>query len=55
MLSTVLKNADLSGANFFEADLNGAQLDGALLKGASFKSARNIPPIIASKLDERDE
>ena len=54
MLNTVLTDADLSGANFFEADLNGAQFKGALLNGASFEGARNIPPIIASKLDERD-
>jgi hypothetical protein len=49
--NTVLKRADLRDANFFEADLDGAKFDGALLKGASFKDARNVPPLLAARLD----
>jgi hypothetical protein len=62
MHNTILTGADLSHANFFEADLNrtqfigadlnGAKFDGARIERANFKGAQNIPPIIASKLDE---
>lgn len=52
MHNTVLTNADLSNANLFEADLDGARFDGVRIGGANFKGARNVPPLIASKLDE---
>jgi hypothetical protein len=52
MHNTVLSRADLQGANFLEADLKGAKFDGALLNGATFPGARNIPLLLASKLNE---
>lgn len=51
MHNTVLTGADLQEAKFFEADLKGAKFDEALLYDAEFKGARNIPALLASKLD----
>jgi len=49
---TVLRGADLRGANFQGADLSGARFDNAELEGANFKDARNVPAEILDKLDE---
>jgi len=53
MHNTVLTGADLRDANFFEADLKGARFGGARLAGAKFECARNVPPALASKLDDK--
>ena len=55
MHGTVLTGAELIGANFFEADLKGAKFDRALLSGAKFNGARNVPPGIADKLNDKGE
>jgi hypothetical protein len=49
---TVLRDADLRAASFFEADLSGADFGRARLEGASFAGARNIPVELVSHLDD---
>jgi hypothetical protein len=45
--------ADLTGAKFDDANLTGAKFDDAVLTRASFRKARNVPPELAEKLDDR--
>ena len=51
--NTVLSRTDLRDANFFEADLTGAKFNGAVLARANFEQARNVPPGLAKRLDEK--
>jgi len=48
----VLSETNLTGANFFDADIKGARFDGAILYKANFNSTRNIPVEFVDKLDE---
>ena len=45
-------NADLSHANFREAQVGGVNFDDARLEGADFPGAFDIPAHVADRLDD---
>jgi hypothetical protein len=50
LFCTKIKDCNLTGANFCEADLTNARFDNVILKDADFRGAINIPEAIAEKL-----
>lgn len=51
LVRTVLADADLRDAWFFESDLRDARFVGANLTGARFTRCENLPPAVAEQLD----
>lgn len=54
LFCTRIKDCDLTGANFCEADLTNVRFDRVILKNADFRGAINIPQAIAEKLERVD-
>ena len=54
LFCTRIKDCDLTGANFCEADLTNVRFDRVILKDADFRGAINIPQAIAEKLVQVD-